>query len=375
MSVTSPSAAQSALPSAPPPALPAPVARVAPPSEVVVYAPACIARPYDRSRMVGLLRVELMALGVSQVVIGQGPAPEAAPGGSSLAAVVLTPSTCEADMPEVTILVLDRASEKTVERRMTISDVALDERPRALAIGIAELLQASWAELELASPAARDARLPPALHAALAERLRPVSVEASVLAEQRITATLAERSRKDEAAARARAAQERLPSLDLGLVARAFPSRSTGLLGIAAEGRVQPAEHLVLRFGADVALGETDVQQGSVLVGTAAAAASAGWTTGGTTELELGPRLLGGYAWANGHGSTPDVKGSSYGDVFVLALAGATVRHHTQGRWTALLGVEVGYTLAGVSFLSDTSQAAGIGGAVLGLRTGLATSF
>jgi hypothetical protein len=323
-----------------------------PPASVVeVYSPPCIEHPYDRAGLIELLRVELGALGVTDVVVGQ---PRVAgnrrTAGRLLAAVVLTPNTCDPATVEVTLQILDRASSKKVERPMAIGDVELAGRPRALAIAIAELLQASWAELEFATAAPPAVPVPPALRAALAAKLAPGV---------------------DSARAEMRAAFEaRHPSLELSGVAQSFPTRATALLGAELSIRSRFGEHGAWHLGVGTGFGSTEVGIGAIAIGAATGSVGVAFTTGGTAEFELGPRLDAGYGWATGTARSSNVRGKSYGNGVVLGLVEATLRVHSESWWTLLLGLDVGQSIADVSFLSDTAQAAGIGGVVVDARIG-----
>jgi hypothetical protein len=291
-----------------------------------------------------------------------------------LAIVVVSPQTCESGAREVTIRVVDRTIPKSVERRMAISDIDISERPRTLAIGIAELLAASFAELELAG-APQGLGAPPAVRAAIAARLVPVADAAGRVAAREVDARFETRAAEERAAATAREAWERAPSLDIAGLARAFPARGTALLGGMIAGRFRAGEHVAFHVGANVAVGDTDVPVGSVTVGAALGRVGAGITTGGPAELEIGPALEIGYGWAKGTSRDANTIGKSYGDVLVLAVATATLRVHAAPTWNAFLGTDFGYALSSVSFYNDLARAAGIGGVDIGIRAGIGVAF
>jgi hypothetical protein len=280
-----------------------------------------------------------------------------------LAIVVVSPQTCESGAREVTIRVVDRTIPKSVERRMAISDIDISERPRTLAIGIAELLAASFAELELAG-APQGLGAPPAVRAAIAARLVPVADAAGRVAAREVDARFETRAAEERAAATAREAWERAPSLDIA-----------GLLGGMIAGRFRAGEHVAFHVGANVAVGDTDVPVGSVTVGAALGRVGAGITTGGPAELEIGPALEIGYGWAKGTSRDANTIGKSYGDVLVLAVATATLRVHAAPTWNAFLGTDFGYALSSVSFYNDLARAAGIGGVDIGIRAGIGVAF
>jgi hypothetical protein len=340
-------------------------ARLTPASVVEVYSPPCVERPYDRASLVELLRVELGALGVTDVVVGQPPGRHG-PSDRLLAAVVLTPTTCDPATVEVTLQVLDRASSKKVERPMMIGDVELAGRPRAMAIAIAELLQASWAELEFAAAAPPAVPVPPALRAAIAAKLAP-GVDA---ARAEMKAALAARDRLDSEANEARERRQEKPLVELSGMARSFTTRSTALLGAELSTRHRFGDHGAWHIGFGAGFGGTEVGIGTIAVGAATGSAGVAFTTGGTAEFELGPRLDAGYAWATGTARSSNVNGKTYGAGVVLGLVEATLRVHSESWWTLLLGLGAGQTIADVSFLSDTARAAGLGGVVVDARIG-----
>jgi hypothetical protein len=339
---------------------------------VVVDAPPCIGRPYDRGHLVELLRIELATLGVNEVVVPRAGTPAEVDPARLLATIVLAPSECRDDATEVTITLVDRASSKSVERRMTLADVGVDERPRAMAIAVSELLSASLAELELAGSPPPAVAPPPEVHAALVYRLVPAMDAARRETDRRILEDREEQSRRVRAGETERAVRERAPELDVSAFTWAMPSRQTALLGGAARLRLRGSHALAFRLGADFAMGDVALESASALVGAATASAGIGVATRGPTELDVFTTLHAGYGFAHGtpSGGAGDVQGHSYGNGIAALLFEASLRLPIDARWSALFGVDLGYVLADVSFLSDSSRIAGIGGAVLGASAG-----
>jgi hypothetical protein len=349
-------------------------AAAVPATTVSISAPPCIAVPFDRGALVELLGVELRAFGVTSVHIA---APDGAtpPTSSLLASVTLSPPVCDPSVSEMTIRVVDRASSKTVERRMVVSDIAPPERPRALAIAIAELLSASLAELELQGAPPPAVEVPPAVHRVLVGSIVVPKEDPRLDAALRAETVRAAKDNEEKEKAGRRADQERAPAVDLAVFARAFPSRSTALLGGMGMVRFRGGEHFVMRVGGDAAFGDTDVTNGSVATNAVTAGFVAAYTTDGPAELDLGPAVHVGYAWASGTPANTATIGRTTGNALVLAAASATLRVHTESNWVGLVGVDLGYTLLGVSFFSDNLRAAGTGGALLGLRAGAGVVF
>lgn len=340
---------------------------------VVVDAPPCIGRPYDRGHLVELLRIELATLGVHDVVVPRAGTPAEVDPAHLLATIVLAPAACLDDATEVTITLVDRASSKSVERHMTLADVAVDERPRALAIAVSELLSASLAELELAGSPPPAVAPPPEVHAAILYRLATTADAERRETDRRLIANREEQSRQIRLAEAERAERERAPELDLSAFTWAMPSRETALLGGAGGLRLRGSHALAFRLGADFGLGDVALQSASALVGAATASAGIGVATRGPTELDVFTTLHAGYGFAHGTpgGGTGTVQGHSYGNGIAALLFEASLRLPIDARWSALLGIELGYVLADVSFLSDSSRIAGIGGAMLGAKAGV----
>jgi hypothetical protein len=342
---------------------------------VAVYAPPCIGRPFDRSTLGELLRVELRALGVTNVFVDSPEAATTPLTGAPLAIVVVSPATCEPNAREVTIRVVDRTIPKSLERRMAISDIDVSERPRTLAIGIAELLAASFAELELAG-APKGLGVPPEVRAAIVARLAPAADAAARAAVRNVDSRFETRERQERDDRAKREAREQASSFDAGALARAFPARGTALLGGIVQARFRPSSTLVFHIGADLAGGDTDVPVGTVAMGAVLGRAGIGITTLGPVELEIGPAVEAGYGWAKGSSNDPNTQGQSYHNALVLALAAATLRVNAASTWDAFVGVDFGYALTGVAFESSNSvRVAGMGGVGIGARAGFGIPF
>jgi hypothetical protein len=137
-------------------------------------------------------------------------------------------------------------------------------------------------------------------------------------------------------------------------------------------GRLRVGNVVALHADAVLGAGSAQVAAGGITVGAATAGIGVGFTTSGTTELEIGPWLRAGYGWATGSSDLPGVRTATYGNAIVIALLDATLRIHTQSPWTALMGIEIGHAIDAVQFLSDTSKVAGIGSVMIGARAGVA---
>jgi hypothetical protein len=337
----------------------------APPASVVeIYSRKCEKGPFDEARLLELLRVELGAIGVSDVRESGKNNPAGPLPSDLLAAVVFDVPDCSPSTDQLTIEVVDRATAKTVERRMQISDVAYDERPRALAIAVAELLQASWAELELRAKTGVGIDVPPELRAALVERLSS-AVTIPVAPQLPAPALLLPPGTTP-------APHRESASFSATALVRAFPSRDTALLGAQAALAVPLRKFLTLHVGGDAAFGDAQVSLGGVHVSMATGSAGIAFAAGTRTVLEIGPQVAVGYAWASGSPSAGSgASGSSYSHFVALACLSGTVRIPADA-FTALIGMDLGAAFAQASFLVDDARAAGIGGVMFGARLGAA---
>ncbi|HEX4341521.1 MAG TPA: hypothetical protein VH062_36680 [Polyangiaceae bacterium] len=331
----------------------------APASAVELYTPACTAAPFDAPRFVALLRIELGEIGISDVR-PRGTGAITAPLASDLAAAVaVSADGCES-ATSVTIQVVDRVTSKIVQRTMSIGDVAFDERPRALSIAVAELLQASWAELELGAAPAPGVDVPPEIRASIVQRLAP----APIVQGPATHPSLAPRP-APVTPVRPHAL------LEAAALVRAFPSRDTALLGGALSLSFPAGRPWALHLGADAGYGDSRVASGAVGITAVGASAGIALIAGDTTSLEIGPRLYVGYVWASGSPSGSNTLGSAFSSAVALALLSTTLRVPSHG-FTALLGIDAGAAFAQASFIADYSRVAGIGGVTLAARLGAA---
>lgn len=328
---------------------------------VRLVAPACAGVPFERARLLELLRVELRPLGVTEVE-GADAQPEPAPviDAASSAVVLVAPFECN-ETPEVTLTIADRATMKTVTRRVRISDVDAAGRPRVLAIAIAELLGASWVEYALPGAAAAQAGVPEDARRALATKLVPA---VSALRSAALAAHAAPAPRVVEPDA------ERLWSVEAAAITRLFPSRSTAILGGALGASRVVASGVRLRLSAEAAFGDADVPVGSITMGAVTGNAGVGFFTAGATQLEIEPHVALGAGWAKGHADDSQrVVASTYTDFLGIGAVNGTVRARA-GRFTPFATLELGYTFGSVEFFVDEARAAGFDSVVFGARLG-----
>jgi hypothetical protein len=102
----------------------------------------------DERILLEILRTELRDDGVQRIDSGR-----VAPGqGEPPQAYLRLALPCEPDFREATLRAEDPVSLKAVERRMEFDDLPPSAKPRAVALGLAELLRGSWPWLAMLEP-------------------------------------------------------------------------------------------------------------------------------------------------------------------------------------------------------------------------------
>jgi hypothetical protein len=331
------------------------------PARVRIVPPTCTAGPFDTAAWLALARNELETDGVRTVEVA--PDPEGAD--DSLAVVRVEVSPCRADATEVALAIDDLVTRKSVRRVVALDDIAPDARPRALALAVAELLRASWAELALAdAPVAPE--VAPAVRRAMLVRLRPAVMGASTEG--------ASRPEAPTPSVAQRYAWWAMVGLDL----RTFPGQSGVLLGGRAVVTWSPWPGLPLRLRGDVgsAYGSAFARRGEVTL--VATTVGVGAQLGGGTErfdLSVGPRTELGWARVTGRpASDPSAAVSDDGFVWFVALA-CTLKVRLGSRWSAALDIATGQTLNYLTVVSDGERVTGIDGPMLAVTLGLGASW
>ncbi|HEX8697265.1 MAG TPA: hypothetical protein VF815_00375 [Myxococcaceae bacterium] len=118
------------------------------PAWVRLLLPECPAPPVSAPALIEVLRTELRDDGVLRVDSGRV---ASGPEGGPQAYLRLT-LPCEPAAPTATLRVEDATSLKAVERTMDFADLPPSARPRAIALGLAELLRAAWPWLVMLEP-------------------------------------------------------------------------------------------------------------------------------------------------------------------------------------------------------------------------------
>jgi hypothetical protein len=326
------------------------------PSRVRIEPLTCTVGPFDTTAWLALVRSEFETDGIEHVDVA------AAPGtgeDDALAVVHIDVSPCRDDASEVAVSIDDLATRKTVRRVIALDDVPAAGRARALALAVAELLRASWAEFALDGAPTTAAALPTSVRRAVLLRLRP-----TVLAERPPEAPL-----PPPPPSPLRARHE----VALAVDAHSFLGQSGSMLGGRAAFGWRPFARFPLRLRGDlgIARGEAFARRGqvSLSMATIGVAALFGGGTDGV-ELTVGPRIESGVAWATGTPSVAGVVGDSgVGAVLFLSLA-ASLRVAVAPHVVASVDLGVGETLYFLTVSSDEERVTGLRGTLLHVALG-----
>jgi hypothetical protein len=113
-------------------------ARAADATPIRISVPACPSSPFSVEAFLGSLEVELAGHVPPCCLLATSPAP-AGPG----LLVALTIDPCDANATSVVVRVQDPARASAAERKVELSDISPDARPRALALAVAELVHSA----------------------------------------------------------------------------------------------------------------------------------------------------------------------------------------------------------------------------------------
>jgi hypothetical protein len=314
------------------------------PARVRIVLPAC-EDAFDQGELVRILRIELAAEGVREVVVGDAR--------DVLASIRVDAVPCSRDAREIDLSIDDAATGKSVKRAIEIGDVPGASRPRALALATAELLRASWAELSMPDAPAPTREVPEGILRAVKLRPPPANVPPSP--------------------SPSRPAEARTPPLaHVALDVRTFPSYQSVVLGPAL-GLSVPLGSLPLRARADGragfgkaydALGTIDL---TLVTGDVGLALTAGTES---VRLDIGPLVAVGGAWASG---TPTVgaTGSRASAVVATAELAAQLAVRVAPGWWSVVGLAAGAVLQSLDAQAAGRPASGFGGPLLGVSLGV----
>lgn len=315
----------------------------------------CDTPPFAAPLWRSLLRTELEGDGVEELRF-EGEASDA------LAVIRVELARCGADATALTLTIDDAVTRKSVRRGVELGDVAPGGRARALALAVAELLRASWAELGLSTASDASARPAPRVREAMLVRLVDSLRRGGALA----------------APTRPAATRSARWGLGLSVAVLTFPAANAALLGGRASVSLAPvrAWPLRLRLDAGLHVGTAFDPLGEIDLGIATAGIATTLHAGGErVALELGPRIEFGWSWVAGR---PSVAGARAGEgdaaVFFASVL-ASLRVRVSPRWWTALDAVAGTALRSVIIESGMARAAGFTGPMLSLGLGVVVTL
>ena len=331
------------------------------PAVLRVVMPSCDAAAFDVDLFGKLITLELHSDGVERVdLVVERPAMDAASPGA-VATITLGASPCTAEAREIDVVIVDELTRKTVERRLTVVDLAPGARPRVIALSVAELLRASWSELRMP-----DA--PKGFPVPTAVRLASMDLEhrrsAPVLVPPLPPPSTPPPSPMWHAGA--------------ALEARFFPTYGSTVLGPDVVLSIGSADRvpLRLRLDAEALFGTSYDPLGSIsvkLVAFGAAVVLAHHT--GPIDVEVGPRLEIGWGAASGNAASTTTISGSGSTAIVDASAVLALRVALFDAYWASFASDFGGVLHGLDAQADARKAAGFGGPIAGAAIGLGRTF
>jgi hypothetical protein len=303
---------------------------------VAISSPSCGPDIFPLSAFVDALRVELAGRGLACCTMTEADDGVLRPA-SVRVTVDLVP--CVAEWDVVRIGVKDSDGSQTTRRDISLSDVADEARPRALALAVAELIRAMGQE-QPATVKPSPKPPPPPTQPILAPPLVPLVAF----------------------------------TLHLEAEGRGVPMRDTmlwgGRLGVTAHRRILHADLDVggaySRVGSDL---------GDVLIGTATVGVGCGprWQSRGAI-IDLGLRAELGWAWIRGRTALPEVHTGSGAALISSVGLRAALEAPTQSTLRPRLALEGGGVLRGLTAQVDGRTAAGFDGYYLLFAIGAAFS-
>ena len=343
-------------------AQPAAASNAAPtrPTTVTLLQDDCGADSYDTGEFAKLLRIELQALGVTNLQLPSGPE-QVSP---SAAGVAVLHMRCGKPADHLSIELADLATGKQLQRELVVTDLELKARPRALSLAVALLIESSWLELATRKSLMSESfALPYAMRSALRRRLL------HALETEPVESPAPPKAAKPSAVSEARAA------LAVLMAARSFPGRSTGLVGADLAYLPTLASTRVL-LDLEALAGSQEISDGAGLIADMhmfwlAAGLGLLWTSTTRPELALGPFARVGYGLANVTDARFGYRGHSGGSVIAAFGISAILRAAISTDLDLWAGFDLGYVPGGVVFLFDRNRTAGMSDVTMAVRLGL----
>jgi hypothetical protein len=339
------------------------------PSVVHLQLNPCPTARYEATELAELLRVELRGLGVESLEVE--PAGVESPSKGPLALIHLGCGTLKSTLA---IELADMLSGNRVSREILVDDVAATGRARALSIAIASLLESSWSILATRPPEATahtgPTPMPESVRAALRRRLSLALAQPTAATEVETPPVF-------------RPSPVPPPSQVLvlrgSLLARAFPSRASGLTGVDVAAAPRLSQHLELVFDLEAMYGQQTLRDLSI----SAAGLETLWLSAGATlyvetltvpRLLLGPTLRAAYVHLLTTIQDEDLIARDAGGWILVFGASSLLTFDLSPAWGLFLGVDIGYVPGGLSFRTASQHAISFADLALAFRLGVAWS-
>lgn len=316
---------------------------------VSVRVQSCEALPFDLDAFMALLRLELAEDGVD-FVLGEETGQE-----DVLASIRVGSHCDDAELPSETIRIelVDHLTRKELTRDLDLSGLPLRSRARLSALGVAELLRASWAELAMATSPPPALPVPPRVRAAVRVTAR------DALGDPRAPSAPA-------------ASVPGVLSLELGPEARIFASGNAALAGgygmldvpldavlslrIGAAGGATRATHPLGEAELVYALGALGVEVGADL---------------SPLRLALAPMLEAGWGRVASVRAVTGVVARAGEAPLLLARVDASAALRVAEVLDVVFAIGVGYALMGLRAEADGAAFSGITGTSVHARIGV----
>jgi hypothetical protein len=317
-----------------------------PGTAIVVNPPGCPAGSFAEGTFLRLLEIELLSEDI-HVAKGHDVA------SATILTLTLERTACETDGRSV---VLGLASGRHHgERTITLGDLAVDDRPRALALAVAEVIRsmrAAWQRDDEATAAA------PTQPANEAPSPAPIFLHVDLDAG---------RHPRDPVAS---------ATIEGAGAWRVFEAQRTSLLGAQLALRV-PLGHSSLHARLDAAGYWTNLSDrwGAVDLSSYSGGFAVLVDVGRRPAFSFGPRLELGYAMAKGSTSAASLSAASGGKMLAAISLVAGLRIEVHGPWALTAEVEGGSALNGPTVMADNRTIATMSGAFGGARAGLAFAY
>jgi hypothetical protein len=326
-----------------------------PPSDEDAFlldAPACASLVVDMLALREQLRVETASARDRE---------RAVPG--SRIVIRLRPEPCNEDAASVRVLVF-REGEGERSRVLTLTDVRVADRPRVMALAVADLLRR---DPFAAPPPPVSAPSPPPPAAAA-----PLSCP-----EVRACVAPAQPPRTAQASAPS-PAPPRGPLVFTGVEVRHFPYSGAGLYGPHVGVTLRPwtlesvlvlVDGSVLVGGARDALGDVRLRQLGAAIGIG--------VDGGSPQVAgmVAARLELSSLHAEGDPRSPSITGASRSSAVVIGWFGGESRFAIGRDWALVQGIALGWALRGFRATADDRSVVGVEGPAAALRLGVSYAF